>query len=72
MTPPGQGAEGATWLSSANAAGIAAGGVVAGVLIEGPGTDAAFLVGSALAAVAALVVVAFSGASRSRCRSATR
>ncbi len=66
VTPPGQGAEGATWLSSANAAGIAAGGVVAGVLVEGPGTDAAFLAGAGLAMAAALVVLAASGRSRSR------
>jgi MFS family permease len=58
VTPPGQGAEGATWLSSANAAGIAAGGFVAGVLVEGPGTDSAFLAGAAMAAVAALLVLA--------------
>ncbi|HKG66733.1 MAG TPA: hypothetical protein VKB28_21880 [Solirubrobacteraceae bacterium] len=58
VTPPGQGAEGATWLSSANAAGIAAGGFVAGVLVEGPGTDSAFLAGAALAVVAGLLVLA--------------
>jgi len=49
---------GATWLSSADAAGIAAGGFVAGVLVEGPGTETAFLTGAALAAVAALLVLA--------------
>jgi hypothetical protein len=31
---------------------------VAGVLVEGPGTDSAFLAGAAMAAVAALLVLA--------------
>ena len=43
VTPAGQGAEAATWLSSANAGGIALGGVIAGALIEREGTAAAFV-----------------------------
>jgi predicted MFS family arabinose efflux permease len=66
VTPPGQGAEGATWLSSANAAGIAAGGVVAGALIEASGTTAAFLAAAGLAVFASLVVAAANARSRSR------
>lgn len=57
VTPTGQGAEGATWLSSANAAGIAVGGVVAGALVEAQGTAAAFVCAGAAAAAAALVVL---------------
>jgi MFS family permease len=56
VTPPGQGAEAATWLSSANGAGIAVGGVAAGILVERQGTSAAFTTAAACAAAAALVV----------------
>ena len=58
VTPTGQGAEAATWLSSANAAGIALGGVVAGLLVERQGPPAAFFAAAGLAAAAALVVLA--------------
>ena len=58
VTPAGQGAEAATWLSSANAGGIALGGVIAGALIEKEGTTAAFVGAGGLATAAALVVLA--------------
>ena len=57
VTPAGQGAEAATWLSSVNAAEIALGGVTAGVLVEREGTAAAFAGAAGLAAAAALVVL---------------
>jgi hypothetical protein len=57
VTPTGQGAEAATWLSSANAAGIALGGVVAGGLVERQGPSAAFVGAAALAIAAAVVVL---------------
>jgi len=57
VTPTGQGAEAATWLSSANAAGIALGGVIAGGLIEREGPSAALVGAAALATAAAVVVL---------------
>jgi len=52
VTPAGTGTEAITWLSSLAAAGSALGAVVAGLLVNGPGVDAAFA-GSAIAAAAA-------------------
>jgi len=58
FTPAGQGAEAATWLSSANAAGVAFGSILAGALVERQGTSAAFGAAGALAIAAALAVLA--------------
>lgn len=52
VTPVGTGTEAITWLSSLAAAGSALGAVVAGLLVNGPGVDAAFA-GAAGAAAAA-------------------
>jgi len=52
VTPAGTGTEAITWLSSLAAAGSALGAVVAGLLVNGPGVDAAFA-GAAGAAAAA-------------------
>jgi MFS family permease len=56
VAPSGAGAEAYTWLSSANAVGIAFGGVAGGAVIEAAGADGAFLAAAALAALGAAVV----------------
>jgi hypothetical protein len=58
VTPAGRAAEAYNWLATANAAGVALGGVIAGVAIETAGVDAAFLAGAGATALAAGVVVA--------------
>jgi predicted MFS family arabinose efflux permease len=57
VAPAGTDAEAFTWLSSANATGIALGSAAAGALIERAGTDQAFLCGSLVAALACAVVI---------------
>ena len=52
------GAEAYTWLSTANAVGIAVGSTVAGALVEASGTSLAFLAGCAATASAAAFVTA--------------
>jgi predicted MFS family arabinose efflux permease len=52
------GAEAYTWLSTANAVGIAAGNAVAGALIDASGTSAAFLAGAAATSLATFLLVA--------------
>jgi predicted MFS family arabinose efflux permease len=52
------GAEAYTWLSTANAVGIALGSVVAGALVEASGTPSAFLAGCAATALATVLLVA--------------
>ena len=52
------GAEAYTWLSTANAVGIAVGSTVAGALVEASGTSLAFLAGCAATASAAAFVIA--------------
>jgi predicted MFS family arabinose efflux permease len=52
------GAEAYTWLSTANAVGIAAGSAVAGALVEASGTPAAFLAGAAATALASVLLIA--------------
>jgi predicted MFS family arabinose efflux permease len=56
--PDGGGAEAYTWLSTANAMGVAAGAAVAGIAVEAAGTSAAFLAGAGALAVAAALTVA--------------
>jgi predicted MFS family arabinose efflux permease len=51
------GAEAFTWLSSANAVGVALGSVVAGALVEASGTPAAFLAGCAATALATAFLI---------------
>ncbi len=58
VAPADAGAEGYNWLSSANAAGVAAGGVLAGVAIEASGTAAAFLAGAAVVSAGAVFALA--------------
>jgi predicted MFS family arabinose efflux permease len=58
VAPPDSGAEAYNWLSSANAAGVALGGVIAGVAIEVSGTTAAFLAGAGVVLVAAVFTIA--------------
>jgi predicted MFS family arabinose efflux permease len=58
VAPPASAAEAYTWLSTANAAGVAVGGVLAGVAIELSGTSAAFLAGAAVTALGAVVLIA--------------
>jgi hypothetical protein len=50
--------EAALWLSAAEAAGVAGGQALAGTLVEGPGTGAAFLLAAAVAAAACLFTLA--------------
>jgi predicted MFS family arabinose efflux permease len=52
--PAGMGAEAYNWLSTANATGVALGATLAGALIEGSGTSAAFLAGAGALALAAV------------------
>jgi predicted MFS family arabinose efflux permease len=52
------GAEAYTWLTTANAVGIAVGSVAAGALVEASGTPAAFVAAAAATALAALLVLA--------------
>jgi predicted MFS family arabinose efflux permease len=52
------GAEAYTWLSTANAVGIAVGSTAAGALVEASGTSLAFLAGCAATAAAAAFVIA--------------
>jgi predicted MFS family arabinose efflux permease len=52
------GAEAYTWLSTANAVGIAVGSTAAGALVEVSGTSLAFLAGCAATAAAAVLLVA--------------
>jgi predicted MFS family arabinose efflux permease len=52
------GAEAYTWLSTANAVGIAVGSTVAGALVEASGTSMAFLAGCAATAAAAVFLLA--------------
>ncbi len=54
---PDAGSEPFTWLSSANAAGIALGGVVAGLVVDAHGVAPAFLAAAAAAAAALLVTL---------------
>ena len=58
--PEGTVTEAFTWLTTGIAAGLAGGSALAGVLAEGPGAGAAFLVAAVGAAAAAL----FAGARR--------
>jgi predicted MFS family arabinose efflux permease len=58
VTPPGTDAEAFNWLSTANAAGFALGGLVAGVAVELGGAEAAFVFGALGAAAAGAVVAA--------------
>lgn len=57
VTPTGQGAEAYTWLSSANAAGIALGGVIGGTVIDSRGATTAFMAAAALALLAAATLL---------------
>jgi predicted MFS family arabinose efflux permease len=52
------GAEAFTWLSTANAVGIALGSAAAGALVEASGTPAAFLAGCAATALATVLLIA--------------
>jgi MFS family permease len=56
--PQEGGAEAYTWLSTANAMGVAAGAALAGAIVETAGTSAAFLAGAGALAVAAALTVA--------------
>ncbi len=58
VAPAGAANEAALWLSAAEAAGIAAGQALAGALVEGPGTGAAFLLAAAVAVAACLLTLA--------------
>jgi MFS family permease len=58
VAPVANAAEAYTWLSTANAAGVGAGGVLAGAAIEVSGTSAAFLIGAAIVTLGALLLAA--------------
>jgi MFS family permease len=58
VAPPANAAEAYTWLSTANAAGVGAGGILAGAAIELSGTSAAFVVAAAGVALGAVILVA--------------
>jgi len=58
VAPAGGAAEAYTWLSSANAAGIALGSVLGGALVDAAGPAAALLAAATAAALAALAVAA--------------
>jgi hypothetical protein len=62
VTPAGAVNEAALWVSAAEAAGVAAGQALAGVVVSGPGTAAAFL----LASAGALAACALTSATRGR------
>jgi MFS family permease len=58
VAPPGGAAEAYTWLSTANGAGFAIGGLMAGTAVELGGTAVAFASAAGLVAAAAIVLVA--------------
>jgi len=58
VAPPGAETEANTWLISGIVAGLALGGVISGVLVEGPGPAAAFAVSTGAFVVAAAVAYA--------------
>ena len=58
VAPPGGAAEAYTWLSTANGAGFAIGGLMAGTAVELAGTAAAFISAAGLVAAAAVVLLA--------------
>jgi predicted MFS family arabinose efflux permease len=58
IAPTEGAAEAYTWLSTANAVGVAAGAALAGVVLEAAGTSAAFLAGTAALAGAAALTLA--------------
>ena len=58
VAPPGGAAEAYTWLSTANGAGFAIGGLMAGTAVELAGTAAAFVTAAGLVAAAAIVLIA--------------
>jgi hypothetical protein len=61
VTPSGAVNEAALWVSAAEAAGVAAGQALAGVVVSGPGTAAAFLLASAGAVAACALTSATRG-----------
>lgn len=56
VTPPGQAAEAFTWLSSANAAGIALGGVAAGLIVDAAGARSAMFLAATVVLLAMLAL----------------
>ena len=61
VAPPGARTEAYTWPVTAFVGGIAIGSALAGMIVEGPGWRAAFLVAAAFAAAGAVVAVACRG-----------
>jgi MFS family permease len=58
VAPAGTATEAASWITTAYTAGLAIGTASAGLIVDGPGTDAAFAVACALGAVAAGIAFA--------------
>ncbi len=55
VAPPGTAAEATSWVGAAYQGGVAVGTALAGVLVDGAGTDAVFLIGFGFAALGATI-----------------